>query len=207
MTRMTDSDDKALVVLKAASGVFLAHGFSAASTDMIQSAAGVSKATVYARYPNKEALFLAVIEWECAQFAQQTQAIQAVPGDIRQTLGSLGRAYLDVVLSPTALALFRVVVAEAPRFPQIGQVFYRSGPRVMTALVRQVLAQASPALALQDLGLENASQIFLGLLRNQAQLECLTHPQARPSEVQLDDWAALAVDTFLRAFTPPPRPA
>jgi AcrR family transcriptional regulator len=40
--------------------VFLANGFSAATTDMIQQAAGVSKSTVYSHYPNKEALFAAV---------------------------------------------------------------------------------------------------------------------------------------------------
>ena len=46
----------------AATDVFLTHGFSAATTDMIQQAAGVSKATVYASWSSKEALFSAVIE-------------------------------------------------------------------------------------------------------------------------------------------------
>ena len=40
--------EKQLTVLLAASDVFLEHGFSAATTDMIQQRAGVSKATVYA---------------------------------------------------------------------------------------------------------------------------------------------------------------
>ena len=44
-------DDKAAAVLAGARSVFLAPGFSAATTDMIQRAADVSKATVYARYP------------------------------------------------------------------------------------------------------------------------------------------------------------
>jgi hypothetical protein len=34
------------------SKVFLAHGFSAAATDMVQREAGVSKSTVYAHYAN-----------------------------------------------------------------------------------------------------------------------------------------------------------
>src|SRR5471032_3558194 len=62
------TDDKAAAVLAGARSVFLAHGFSSATTDMIQQAAGVSKATVYARYATKEALFIAVIEAECERF-------------------------------------------------------------------------------------------------------------------------------------------
>src|SRR3546814_1070545 len=45
---------KALTVLRAARNIFLTHGFSAATTDMIQREAGVSKSTVYAHYANKE---------------------------------------------------------------------------------------------------------------------------------------------------------
>src|SRR3546814_12224602 len=72
MTAPTPSSNelnaKALTVLRAARNVFLTHGFSAATTDMIQREAGVSKSTVYAHYANKEALFTAVIEAECASF-------------------------------------------------------------------------------------------------------------------------------------------
>ena len=60
--------EKARVVLAGARTVFLANGYSAATTDMIQQAAGVSKSTVYSHYPNKEALFVAVVEAECEQF-------------------------------------------------------------------------------------------------------------------------------------------
>jgi hypothetical protein len=38
------------------------------------------------------------------------------------------------------------------------------------------------------------------MLRGEGQMESLTHPQARPSAAQLDQWVALAVTTFLRAF-------
>ncbi|WP_412770482.1 helix-turn-helix domain-containing protein [Ralstonia solanacearum] len=52
--RRIEQSDKEASVLKAATEVFLAHGFSAATTDMIQRRAGVSKATMYGRFPNKE---------------------------------------------------------------------------------------------------------------------------------------------------------
>lgn len=45
--------------------VFLIHGFSGTTTDMIQKEAGVSKATMYGCFKNKEAMFAAVIERQC----------------------------------------------------------------------------------------------------------------------------------------------
>lgn len=206
MPRLTpapsDPDDKTLAVLKAASAVFLAHGFSAATTDMIQKAAGVSKATVYARYPNKEALFVAVIEHECEILTSQVRAIEAQPGDIERTLTGLGQAYLMIVLSPVALALFRVAVAEAPRFPDIGRRFYLAGPKIISATVSRHLDRAARAgeIDIQSVGVEGASAMFGSLLRSDAHQECLTHPDARPSAARVDHWVSLAVTTFLRAF-------
>lgn len=84
-------DSKSLSILKAASEVFLEHGFNAATTDMIQRAAGVSKATLYARYPNKEALFCAVIEHQCGKFTRQVETLAVTPGDIRKVLQEIGR--------------------------------------------------------------------------------------------------------------------
>lgn len=90
---------KALTVLRAARNIFLTHGFSAATTDMIQREAGVSKSTVYAHYANKEALFTAVIEAECAAFTNTVHGIEFRPGKLKETLTMLARAYLNIVLS------------------------------------------------------------------------------------------------------------
>src|SRR3546814_2104238 len=113
MTAPTPSSNelnaKALTVLRAARNVFLTHGFSAATTDMIQREAGVSKSTVYAHYANKEALFTAVIEADCAAFTNTVQGIKFRPGKLRETLTLLARAYLNIVLSPGGLAIFRAI--------------------------------------------------------------------------------------------------
>lgn len=198
----TEYHDKSLSVLKAATSVFLKHGFSAATTDMIQREAKVSKATVYACFPNKEALFAAVIERECAAMAETVRTIRPAPGDIAKTLTDLGLSYLQIVLSPTGLALFRVVVADAPRFPQLARRFYLAGPKVIAAMVadRLTLAAQAGEINIQSIGVEVAAAHFVSLLRGEGQLECLIHPDAHPSAEQLDRWVRLAVITFLGAF-------
>lgn len=195
-------NEKALRLLQAASRVFLAHGFSAATTDMIQREAGVSKATVYGYYPNKEALFVAVIEAECATFARTVRDIRFQPGTLRKTLVALGRAYLEILLSPTGLALYRVVMAEAPRFPQLARTFYLAGPRVIASMLMEQLTHAAQAgeVDVSAVGLDNAASLFSSLVRGEAQMQCLAHPDATPSAAQVDQWIDLAVTTFLCAF-------
>src|SRR3546814_17884423 len=137
MTAPTPSSNelnaKALTVLRAARNVFLTHGFSAATTDMIQREAGVSKSTVYAHYANKEALFTAVIEAECAAFTNTVQGIKFRPGKLRETLTLLARASLNIVFAPGGLAIFRLVIDEGPRLPQLPRTFLPAAPSGMTA--------------------------------------------------------------------------
>jgi AcrR family transcriptional regulator len=194
--------DKARAVLKAAATIFLQHGFSASTTDMIQREAGVSKATVYACYANKEALFAAVIESECAAFMSTVRAIDTRSADLKATLSEMGRAYMNILLSDTGLALFRVVVAEAPRFPDLARRFYQAGPRVAVGLFAERLTVFAERgeLDLQSTGSEAAARAFLGLLRNDGQLEFLTHPNAHASAAQIEHWVEQAVTLFLRAF-------
>lgn len=202
MPTSPEPGDKVRPVLEAATTVFLRDGFSAATTDRIQRAARVSKATLYACFPTKEAMFAAVIERQCATMAEAMRAIPSAPGDIRRTLTVTGQAYLGFVLSPDGLALYRVATAEAMRFPTLARHFYLAGPRVIIAGIGERLAAASQAgeIDIGSIGTEAAASLFISLLRGEGQMECLTHPDARPSAAQIDHWVALAVETFLRAF-------
>lgn len=202
MSQTIATDDKSLCVLKAASQVFLEHGFNAATTDMIQQAAGVSKATLYSRYPKKEALFAAVIEYQCSTFTRRVQQIEVTPGNIRKVLLEIGHTYLSLLLSYESLALFRVVVAVADKFPHLARTFYTSGPGTMTKVLAAHLEKAANAgeIDVQTIGLEAAATLFTGMLRGEAQLIALTHPESQASEAQIDQWVNQAVTTFLRAY-------
>ncbi len=199
---LTMYNDKQQAVLKAAASIFLTYGFSAATTDMIQRESGISKKTMYSCFPSKEAMFIAVMEYECAVIAELFQAIHA-NGNISQTLMQLGTAYLQLILSPSASALFRVIIAEAPRFPEIAHQFYMTGPKGVYEKLAKYLNEAAKnrEIDIQSIGDSAASILFINMVRGEAQLECLTHPEARPSAVQINQWVKLAVTTFLNAFS------
>lgn len=196
---------KAKMVVAGAREIFLAHGFSAATTDMIQRAAGVSKSTVYAYYPTKEKLFEAVVEAECERAIQAVHSVAMNMNDLRDILTTLARSYMEIFLSPSGLALFRAIIGEAPRFPQLARHFYVVGPSSMNNLVAQHIERSTRIgeLDVSSVGLDTAASIFTNLVRSEAQMQCLTHPDSIPSGAQQDQWINTAVITFLRAFGTP----
>lgn len=123
-------------VLEGARTVFLRDGFEGASVDDIARAAAVSKATLYSYFPDKRILFFEVAKRECRR--QADEALQlvdlAAPPDC--VLPEAGRRIVDFFMSDFGRNVFRICVAEADRFPELGQEFYANGP----ALVRERLA-------------------------------------------------------------------
>jgi TetR/AcrR family transcriptional repressor of mexJK operon len=195
---------KSKKILEAACEVFLEHGFSA-SADMIQQAAGVSKATIYAHFGSKEALFIAAVEQLCGEITAPLRLAESAPGRLREALTMIARTYLTQAISPTGLGLARVVIAEAPRFPQLGRTFFLAGPRVFCSIVGEHLARGveSGEIELSAIGVESAANQFFSLVRGEPQMEFFMHPQSRPSEAQLEHWANIAVTTFMRAYGKP----
>lgn len=192
---------KSHTVLQAARKVFLTHGFSA-TTDMIQQMAGVSKSTVYAHYANKETLFSAVIEAECQSFSDKVSAIRFQSGKLKDTLAALGSAYLDIVLTPEKLALYRIVIAEAPRFPRLAHKFYEAGPNAVVSIVARYLdiAVTSRELELGALKTEELALVFISSIRSEPHLFNLTHPDKSLSPQKTTAWVEMVVNSFIHSY-------
>jgi AcrR family transcriptional regulator len=192
---------KAEIILAAAKQAFLAGGFGAVSMDMIAREGGVSKATVYAHFGSKEELFGAVIGRECEQRFAGLSADELDPGDVRASLTVLGRRFLELLLSPDAIALHRIILGEVSRFPVLGQVFWQAGPERNQRQIETFIRSAAAAGALavvRDTRL--AAEQFVSLIRGEIQLRQLLRLEAEPNRRQIDTAVAGAVDTFLRAY-------
>jgi AcrR family transcriptional regulator len=191
---------KAESVLAAAKRAFLAAGFGAVSMDTIAREAGVSKATVYAHFGSKEELFGAVIERECERYFDRFSAGELDPRDVRASLTILGRRFLELILSPDAIALHRIIVGEVTRFPMLGEVFWRAGPERERVQIEGFLrsAAAAGALTLPDPRL--AAEQFVTLVRADVQLRQLLRLEATPGDREIEIFVEGAVGTFIRAF-------
>ncbi len=129
-------DRRRALILEAAIAVFMEEGYAGASMDRVVQRAGGSKTTLYRYFPSKADLFAAIIETLVAQMTAPIdhRAVSA-SGGLAATLTAFARTYLDVLLEPRSLALYRMVMGEGARFPDLGGVFFQQGPgRVATQL-------------------------------------------------------------------------
>jgi TetR/AcrR family transcriptional repressor of mexJK operon len=190
-------------IREAASRLFLAQGYGAVSMDAIAREAGVSKATIYAHFADKAELFADLVKEECARQWPDIAMLETEPGDLREALRAVGTLYAELLVSPKGVQTYRMVVSEAPRFPELARAFF-DGPRLIRDKLAAYLtrAEAQGKLALGDARV--AAQQFLALLRCEHHLRAVTglEPSVPPAEIARV--VAAAVDTFLRAYAPRP---
>lgn len=113
-------------ILQAAREVFLNRGFEAASIEEIAEAARSGKPTIYARFPNKEALFAAAVTRYV--FARLSRLEDDRPGGatIEERLVNIGAAVLGEALTGEWIGLLRLAISEARRFPDLAVFVIRS---------------------------------------------------------------------------------
>ncbi len=194
-------------VLDAASSLFMAQGYGATSMDAVARAAGVSKATLYAYFSGKDALFAAIVGEACSRHAAAGEGGHANDAaDVGAALGAIGRGYLAFLFREDVLAIWRVVMAEGPRFPELSRAFFESGPlRLLTWLAGWMRArQGEGALAPGDPTV--MAEQFLALLRTSAFMRRMlglpVTEAAMAEEKAIEAAVDAAIATFLAAFGP-----
>lgn len=159
------SVEKADAILDGAMQEFLAHGYAATSMDRVAAAAGVSKATVYSHFQDKEGLFTALIQrlvFQKCWTIYNPQESQSLQGEPNIVLRRLATTMLDTAKSDQQLLTFiRLIVGESGRFPELAQSFIHNLDKPVVEALSQYLASRSE-LKLPDP--EAAARVFMGTL-------------------------------------------
>jgi len=124
----TLSPEKERQILNGAARVFALDGYEGASMSRIAAEAGVSKGTLYNYFAGKADLFGAFVQRECA--TRMTLVFDDIDDDAppEETLTRVGRQMIIMLTSDTGLLMYRMVVAEAAKFPELADTFYQAGP-------------------------------------------------------------------------------
>ena len=125
----------------------------------------MSKGTLYAYFNSKDELFEAIIRGEFAQAAERMCAFRR-EGDVRDMLTDFGVRLIGRMVEPSVLALARVVVAAAEKFPKIGRAFYEAGPLYGATRLAGELAALEKAGALKVPDPERAAWQFVDLCQS-----------------------------------------
>jgi TetR/AcrR family transcriptional repressor of mexJK operon len=191
---------KCRAVLDAAAALFLSQGYSV-SMDAIARQAGVSKATLYAYFPGKEALFRAMVAEQCDRMAAEAAHQAGHGGEIRETLERLGLMMLRFFVAPSTLAVHRIVMAEASREPTLGETFYAAGPTVGRARLAVWIAEEQRRGRLRaDADPTEAAIDFSAMLRRDLWLRAGLGVLPAPDEAMLKAEARTATELFLRCY-------
>lgn len=184
-------------ILDAATELFLAEGYGATSIEAIAQRAGISKRTFYHRFPDKAALFAAVVQ----RIIQGLRPAAGTPlyegGGLDEILRQLARLLLRAALAPMALALNRLMIAEAQRFPELAAIAAREGSR--TEVVGRIAAMLDREARAGRLAIDRtefAAEQFLQMVISQPQRRALVLGQSM-TESDLEAWADDCVDLFL----------
>jgi TetR/AcrR family transcriptional repressor of mexJK operon len=193
---------KRQTILEAATRVFLDSGYGAASMDTIADEAGVSKQTVYSHFGAKDALFEAIIEDKCDELLQPVFLKLASGKDHAETLKEVARRFLAAILAPNSTALFRVLLAECGRFPELAETFYRAGPDTAVKNLAGFLAETDAAGALSVTDATASARQFFALMRGDLYMRRLLDLAKEPSAREIETVADEAVSAFLALHAP-----
>lgn len=146
---------------RAAVETFLEYGYDGTKMETVAQAAGITKTTLYSRYPDKRALFLAVSAWALTRLERDEHVSEPLPDDLAGALTVTARAILARSVDPDIARLNRMAIAESARFPEFAAssqaVTWTPRIRVIMDLLRR--HQSAGAIAVEDIELA-AEQFF-----------------------------------------------
>jgi len=206
------SQEKHLAIIEAAKQLFLETGFGPTSMDAVADRAGVSKRTVYSHFESKEALFDSIMSQMCSVLGAAIQeqvdimmakAEEATGPDpeMAEMLQVLGCRFLTLITDPTDVALFRIIIGEASRFPQLGREFFEKGPKKLTEQLSVYFTRQHELGTLEIDDPNQAAWHFLAMVKDPIHLKLLIGIQGTPSQKEIDEISAKGVDRFLKIYS------
>ena len=189
-------------LIAVAEQLFLQNGFANTSVNAIVREAGGSLATLYAEFGSKESLFESVLSERAARFFPEDSSAPKQSPDAQAELRALATQMLKRMLSDDGLAVYRLAVHEAPRFPALRKALLEVG---MPGLLDRT---ASYLRTLEDRGaleIENSAEArqlaasrFIALVQGQVVFSaaCGGVISARARAAHVNE----AVEAFLKMY-------
>jgi len=192
-------------ILDAARKVFLERGFGGASIDEIAEVARSGKPTIYARFRDKRALFTAVMMRDILSRITDFKAGVPVGATVEERLTSAASTLLHWGFDSDRIALMRLAIAEARRFPDLASTVGGKARELSTELGVHLLEQVAQSDELSSLPafapehLRTTARLFLDLVAVPMLLRALYEVNLKTLDAEIDAHVARGVAFFLAA--------
>jgi TetR/AcrR family transcriptional regulator, mexJK operon transcriptional repressor len=133
--------EKRVAILRAAGPILLRDGLGGTTLDRVAAEGKIAKMTLYRHFASKEALFEGLVTAMCEQMRESIENAPSagIKLSSRSQLKAELRAFTAEVVKPDALALYRLVVADGWRFPDLSRAFEQSGMHVIRRRIAKLL--------------------------------------------------------------------
>jgi AcrR family transcriptional regulator len=195
--QQSESGDRRQQIMAAALRVFSTKGFEKATNkDIAEAAGGISPGLIYHYFKDKQDLFFSILEEQAPIVSLATHPERLMDLPAREGLALIGRSYLTALGSPGNVAVFRILLSEVLRFPQISDLLYNTAVVRVFGLVTSYLNHQIALGQLRPVDTFIAARSFIGMFIAHVLLrEVFRQPEAQA----IDDETVIAtvVDLFL----------
>ncbi|MBR0716632.1 TetR/AcrR family transcriptional regulator [Bradyrhizobium liaoningense] len=195
--QLRSDEETRKIVFDIARHAFAANGFAATSTEELARGAGISTKTLYRLFPNKAALFEAMVADRLDRELSDVQLRGIDHTDIEEGLRAALLACADIALDPDVVALQRIVLQESAGFPDLAAAFYRNGiARTLAALARWLRVQVKRERIRLD-NAEEAAGMLIGMVASAPQRAAIYGGVPLPSRREIERRVRTVAALFL----------
>lgn len=191
---------KTEAILKAATRLFPKQGYEKTTMQDIATAAGVTKQTVYSYFPSKELLFTQMIDNLCRKAIDSKPVVGSASKSFELLLFDVGMKVLNLITSAEGMAVTRLVVAEAVRYPKLAKLYYESGTQRLVQLMAEFLIIQNARGVITISNTESAAAYFFSLLKGQYFLRMTLGVPPIPSQRAKRAHVREVVAIFMRVY-------
>lgn len=183
--------------LSAALEVFLEKGFeSAPMADIVRRAGGGSLSTLYELFGSKDNLFEEAITARVKFFTGPMEVELGEHTPLREGLTRIGEGLLAKLLEEDSREIFRLLISQSKKFPEVSAAFQGGTDRIRQALTRYLEDRAAAGeIRISDP--DRAAMVFFDLLRYRMPLRTVFDASYRPGSDEIRETVRGAVAVFL----------
>lgn len=194
---VTDEAQRALIV-ECARILFLERGYGRTTTDDVAERCRMSKQTLYRLFPSKQDLFAAVVD-------VHRQSMLALPGNyegmtLDEALQKIFKLDIDARADWERMALLRMVMLEAPQFPELFNIMRHQGAQRSHAELARWLSGMRERGAIETDDTSSIARILMDMIFAPPILETDGIGRGSPDAHQAH--IRRCIQVFLRGVTP-----
>jgi AcrR family transcriptional regulator len=191
-------------LLTTATKLFIEHGYAGTSIEKVAGVAGAGKQTIYRRYQSKEDLFVAVVSTASQVLANAGLESRQRKEDPLISLRDTCRRLFDTINEPDAISVYRILIAEGLRFPNLVERVYQAALEPIYASIQCLLQSAREVGGIRtDIPIDDMQRLLLGMITGWSMQQMLLSRKAFATDRERRDYFSKAWALFLEGVLPP----